>query len=353
MSDAAPTTPTGAGTDVESQFQGLWDAGAFDTNDEPPREDAQSSAAADETPPADDASVGDDPPAADPASDAQSSQEEDPKYESLDALLTSLKVDPASARALSVPVKIDGVEKLVPLQDVLKSYQLEGHVNNKSIELSNQRTQFDQEREGWRQATQQALAQHQAMGQAALQMLNHDFSRVDWNALRTQNPAEFAALQAEYSQRQQQIQGFLQNVTLQQQQESAQQQQALQQAIAKEREMLMDVNPEWRDPAAFAKDREMMVNYARSLGYKDAELNSIYDHRQMRILRDAARYQELQASKPQVLKQVRQAPPMAKPGSRTETNPNVAKRQQVMDRLSRNPRDQDAQAAAFDFFANQ
>jgi hypothetical protein len=126
----------------------------------------------------------------------------------------------------------------------------------------------------------------------------------------------------------------------------------LQQAIAQERERLVQVVPEWQDPKAFTEAQGKMVNYARSLGFKDAELNQIYDHRYMRILHDAARYQELQAAKPQALKQVRQAPPMAKPGSRTDTNPQAAKRQQVMDRLNRNPRDADAQAAAFEFFAN-
>lgn len=353
MSDVEATTQTtGAAADTESQFQSFWDAGAFDSTDEPPREDAQAAQTADDAPPADEPRVGDDPPADDAAKSAETAEEEAPQAQSLDELLASLKIDPQSARALNVPVKIDGVEKLVPLQDVLKSYQLEGHVNNKSIELSNQKVQFEQERDGWRQATQQALQQHQQMGQLALQMLNHDFSQVDWNTLRSQNPGEFAALQAEYANRQQQIAGFLQNVQAQQAQESQHQQQLLQQAIAQERERLVQAVPEWQDQKAFTEAQGKMVNYARSLGFKDAELNQIYDHRYMRILHDAARYQELQAAKPQALKQVRQAPAMAKPGSRTDTNPAAAKRQQVMDRLSRNPRDQDAQAAAFEFFAN-
>lgn len=346
MNDATATTQTGAAMDTESNFQSLWDSGAFDPNGEPPKEATQDSAPVDEAPPSDEPRLGDDPPAADPEH-AATPEEESPQYESLDALLTSLKVDPQAARTLNVPVKIDGVEKLVPLQDVLKSYQLEGHVNNKSIELSNQRNQFDQEREGWRQATQQALQQHQQMGQLALQMLNHDFAQVDWNALRNQNPGEFAALQAEYSNRQQKIQGFLQTVQAQQAQEAQHQQQLLQQVIAQERERLTQIVPEWQDSKAFAEAQGKMVNYARSLGFKDAELNQIYDHRYMRILHDAARYQELQAAKPQALKQVRQAPPMAKPGSRTETNPNEARRQAAIDRFNRNPRDEDAQAGVF------
>ena len=353
MSDVVATTPS-VGVDTESQFQGLWDSGAFDPNGIPPKEGTEGTAPQEntqQTAPEDDGpKLGDEPPTEAPK-DA-TTEEEAPAYESLDALLTSLKIDPKSVMNLNVTTKIDGVETQVPLQDVLKSYQLEGHVNNKSIELSNQKTQLEQERNEWRQATQSALQQHQAMAQVAMQMLNHDFNRVDWNALRVQNPAEFAALQAEYGQRQQQIQGFLQNVTYQQQQEAAQQQQVQQQSLAQERQRLLDAVPEWRDNATFGKDREQISQYARNLGFQDAELNQIFDHRYMRILHDAARYQALQAAKPAVLKQVRQAPKTVAPGSRTETNPSDARRAAAIDRFNRNPRDEDAQAAVFSMFSD-
>lgn len=352
MSDVQATTQTSvaAPMDTESHFQGLWDSGAFDPNGKRP-DDSASTAQTDQqtrrTAAQDDPAAQTDQQASQTTDDAQTTQEDAPAYSSLDELLTSMKVDPESVRALPVTVKIDGVEKSVPLADVIKSYQLEGHVNNKSIELSNQKAQYEQERTAWQQATQQALQQHQAMGNLALQMLNHDFNRVDWNTLRAQNPAEFAALQAEFGQRQQQIQGFLQNVQQQAQHEAAQQQQTLQQSLAKEHEKLLSARPEWRDQAAFSKDREQMSQYARSVGFQDAELSQIFDHRYMLILSDAARYRQLQAAGPQALKQVRQAPVMAAPGSRTNVNPKDASRQAAIERFNRNPRDEDAQAAVF------
>ena len=340
--------------DTESHFQGLWDSGAFDPNGKRPDESAlaaqpepqnQRAAQTDDGP-----QIGDDAPTDTPKD--MPAEEDAPAYASLDEMLTAMKIDPESVRALPVTVKIDGVEKSVPLAEVIKSYQLEGHVNNKSIELSNQKTQLEQERTAWQNATQQALQQHQAMGNLALQMLNHDFQKVDWNALRVQNPAEFAALQAEFGQRQQQIQGFLSQVQQQTQQEAAMRQQALQQSLAKEHEKLLGARPEWRDQAAFTKARDEMTQYARSLGFQDAELSQIFDHRYMLILSDAARYRQLQAAKPEVLKQVRQAPPMAAPGSRTNANPNDARRAAAIERFNRNPRDEDAQAAVFSLFSD-
>lgn len=340
MDEEATTQPGAA--DQESQFQQLYDTGAFDPNGKTP-EDASAQTAREEGTQSESTAAG-------PEQGSQAEAQES-TYSSLDDLLTSLKVDPTSARSLPVTVKIDGQEKQVPLQDVLKSYQLEGHVNNKSIELSNRLTQFEAEQQAARTFVQQQIQQNQALGNLAMQMLTQEYQRVDWNTLRLQNPAEFAALQTEFQQRQGAIAGYLQQVQVQQQQQAQIQQQQTAQWAAQERQKLMESLPEWKDPEAFGKDREQMVKYARSIGFQDGELNQIFDHRYMRVLHDAARYQALQAAKPDMLKQVREAPRMVKPGSRVDTNPTEARRQAAIERFNRNPRDEDAQAAVFEFLA--
>lgn len=283
----------------------------------------------------------------------QTQKDNAPQYQSLTDLLTAHKIDPESVMGLHVTTKIDGVEKQVPLSDVLKSYQLEGHVNNKSIELSNLRTQFEQEQQAARTLFAQQLQQNQQMGNVAMQMLTHEYQKVDWNALRANNPAEFAALQAEFQQRQQAIHQYMGALNQQAQQAAMQQQESMRAAVAQEREKLFAAIPEWRNEESFAKDKQAMTKYAIERGFQQAELDQIFDHRYMRVLHDAARYQELQAAAPDVLKKVRQAPPMAAPGSRQDVNPKEAQRRSAIERFNRNPQDPDAQAAAFEFFANQ
>lgn len=354
MSDFEATTqPGAAAVSTDPQFDGFFaDHSVVDVPEKPRDNSAAAQREAsqqteqepdDKLPKAQDADI---------QSDAQADQDA-PQYASLNELLAAHKIDPESVMGLHVTTKIDGVEKQVPLSDVLKSYQLEGHVNNKSIELSNQRQQFEQERQAIRTAAQQQMQQNQQLGALAMQMLNQDFAAVNWDALRVQNPAEYAALYAQFQQRQQGIQQYMAQMQQQIQHEAHQQQQLLQQNIAAEQQKLRDAIPEWRDHATFSKDTQQIAQYARNLGFKDAELNQIFDHRYMRVLHDAARYQALQAANPAVLQRVRQAPPMAAPGSRTDVNPKEAQRRNVVERLNRNPHDVDAQAAAFDFFANQ
>jgi hypothetical protein len=357
MSDvqATATTQTGAAApvDTETHFENLWEAGAFEPEKrtDGAASDDQNAAAAPQIGAQDD-DAAQTTQQTDPAAQAQQSTEETPEFGSLDDLLTSLKVDPTSVRSLLVTTKIDGVEKAVPLAEIIESFQLKGHVNNKSIELSNQRTQFEQEQQAVRTLFQQQLQQNQQLGNLAMQMLNHDYQKVDWNGLRANNPAEFAALHQEFQNRQGQIQNYLGQIQQQSALEAQQQQQTLQQQLAAENERLMGARPQWRDPAAFSKDREQMTQYARSVGFKDAELGQIHDHRYMLILDDAARYRALQAAAPQALKQVRQAPVMAAPGSRTNVNPQDARRAQAIERFNRNPKDEDAQAAVFSLFSD-
>lgn len=353
MSDVQATTQPSvapAFTDHADAFQHFHDSGAFEPEKRVDTSNASDASQTAQTGAQDDASASQGQ-QTDANAQGQQTQHDAPTYNNLNELLTSLKVDPTSFMKLNVTTKIDGVETQVPLEQVLKSYQLEGHVNNKSIELSNQRAAFEQEQATIRQAIGQQIQQHQAMGNLAMQMLNHDYQKVDWNSLRQNNPAEFAALQTEFQNRQGAIHNYLGQINQQQAQEAQRQQQMLQQNVAAENDRLMSLRPEWRDPATFMKDREQMTQYARSAGFKDAELGQIFDHRYMLILHDAARYQALQAASPQALKQVRQAPPMAAPGSRTDVNPNEARRQTAIDRFNRNPRDLDAQAALFEQFS--
>lgn len=339
------TTQPGVSTD--QQFQGLWDAGAF--GDAPPeaqqqaqqqaepQQEQQGEPAAKETPPEQ------------PQQPEQAEQEE--TFEDLDALLRAKGFDPESARSLPVTVKVDGVERKVSLADVIKSFQLEGHVNNKSIELSNQQKAWEAQQAQAREVIQQQFQMAQNVAQVAQNALLADYQKVDWNALRASDPGQFAALQHDFMQRQAQIQGAVQQIEQQRQAELQQQQQQIAQSVQQQRELMLAAKPEWRDPAKFAEARNSMVQYAKAQGFSDADLGQITDHRMMGILHDAASYAALQASQPAALKKVREAPPLAKAGTRTNTDPRETQMKSAMERLRANPNDNDAAASVFQMFA--
>lgn len=335
---------------VEDQFQGLFEAGAFEPTKKPV-ETREEPRARQETPA--EIAAREQPQEPEQAEQAQGEQEteteQEPQWASLDEYLTHAKLDPQAFQALPVTVKIDGEAKQVPLADVIKSYQLEGHVNNKSIELSNAQKQFEQERDAAVQLYRQQLGQAQTLGQLAQQQLMGEFNAVNWTNLRQTDPVQWTALQLEFQNRSAAINQHLKEVAdaQQAQQQQLQQQQAA--LLPKEREKMLERVPEWRDQAKFDADRKSMSAYAKQLGFSDAELASVFDHRYMAVLHDAAQFRALQASNPETLKRVRAAPQMARPGTRTNRNPQTVAKQQALDRFAKNPLDQDAQAAAFEY----
>lgn len=332
------TTPPGVSQTLpqnaqEEKFQSLFDEGAFDSK---------------AAPPADDQSQGEPEPLA--RAEAPQTEPEGPEYESLEDYLTHAKLDPEAFQALPVTVKIDGESRRVPLSDVIKSYQLEGHVNNKSIELSNQQKAFEGEREAAIGLYRQQLTNAKALGDLAQAQLMGEFNQVNWNQLRQTDPVQWTALQLEFQNRSGAINQHLREVAAAQEAQSEQLRQQQAALLPKERERMLERVPEWRDGAKFEADRKVMSSYAKQIGFSDAEMAAIFDHRHMQVLHDAAQFRALQASNPETLKRVRAAPQMARPGTRTQRDPKTVAKQQAIERFNKNPRDLDAQTALFETF---
>lgn len=272
-------------------------------------------------------------------------------YANLEDFLGKNQLERDAFMALPVKVKVDGQESDIALAEVLKGFQLEKHVTQKSQQLAERERAWEAERA----AAQQQLATHiqgaQALAQAALQQLHAEHQGVDWNALRASDPGRFAAEQLAFGQRQQQIQQYLANLDTQRAQQHTQ-------LLATERDRLLSAIPEWRDAAKFQEAAKTLSSYAATRGFTPAELSGVFDHRQMLVLHDAAKVPALQAEVAALkaklegktdaaLKLVRAAPQMAAPGARVERNPNVVAFKESKAAVAKHPRDQSAQAAAF------
>lgn len=336
------TTPEGVTQAIasEDQFQSLFDKGAFDTP--PPREEAKGTE-----------DLATDQPEPEPKvkAKAEPAEDEGEEYDSLEDYLAAAKLDPTAFQSLNVTVKVDGESRKVPLSDVIKSFQLEGHVNNKSIELSNAQKQFEQEREAAIGLYRQQITNAKALGDLAQAQLMAEFQQINWTQLRQTDPVQWTVMQQDFNNRSAAINQHLREVAAAQQtqeQDLRNQQAAL---LPKERERMLETHPEWRDPAKFDTDRKAMSAYAKQLGFSDAELAAIHDHRYMQVLHEAAQYRALQASNPETLKRVRAAPQMARPGTRTQRDPSVVAKQKAIERFNANPRDLDAQTALFETLA--
>ena len=88
-----------------------------------------------------------------------------------------------------------------------------------------------------------------------------------------------------------------------------------QQMLARAAEHLVEIIPEWKDPARASKEKRELAERLRTIGYSDAEIAQASDPRALGKFRKAMLYAKLMASKPSVDQRLAKAPKVVKPGS--------------------------------------
>ena len=243
-------------------------------------------------------------------------------------------------------VKASGEEVEVELDELIKGYQQGTDYTKKSQALAEQRKAFEAERGHLEYVKQERQAYAQKL-QALDSFLSQQGQGVNLDVLRETDPIGYAVAVAEQSQREKQI-----AVVRNEQQRIAQQQQAehqasLQSHLRTESEKLVSLIPELATPQGDAV-RKQIRDYAKSVGWTDQELSSVYDSRAVQTLYKAMKYEQLQKSKPELNKKLQSAPKMMRSGSSAPVTRN-SQDKQVMQRLRETGKVTDA-AKAFERF---
>lgn len=235
---------------------------------------------------------------------------------SLPEIAEALSVDQEKLFDIKVKTKIDGQDGEVTLGQLIKSYQTEGHITRKSMELSEQRKAFDQEAQRVAQAHNQRVQQLDDAFVITQNLINERYKSVDWEQLKATDPNAFNTAYIEYQQHQHQLAQAYQTLQSERQRVSVEQQQQFVANQAEEQKLLVNKIPEWANKDIAKKESGEIQDYLKSYGYTQEEINQVYDHRWVMVLRDAAKARSLQNSKPQVMKKVVTAPKLAKPGAK-------------------------------------
>ena len=243
-------------------------------------------------------------------------------------------------------VKASGEEVEVELDELIKGYQQGTDYTKKSQALAEQRKAIEAERGHLEYVKQERQAYAQKL-QALDSFLTQQHRGVDLEVLKETDPIGYAVAVAEQSQREKQL-----AVVRNEQQRIAQQQQSEQQAslqnhLRQESEKLVSLIPELATPQGDAV-RKQIRDYAKSVGWTDQELSSVYDSRAVQTLYKAMKYEQLQKSKPELNKKLQSAPKMMRSGTSVPVT-RSSQDKQVMQRLRETGKVQDA-ARAFERF---
>lgn len=211
-----------------------------------------------------------------------------------------LEADPSDLYALKVNLDTPEGPKQATIEQLKDAYKEQEKIRVQAAQVEQARLQMQQQ---WTQAAQ-SLQQKEHEAAALLQNVEQQFfqemAQVNWDWLRQNNPAEFAALRMQYQERQTQLANLRADAAIRY--ENAQREQA-QVQIAQERELLRQeadllyrAIPEWRDQQVAAREKAEIAQFLLSRGYSPQYVASIKAHREVLLARDAMRLARTQQS---------------------------------------------------------
>jgi hypothetical protein len=122
------------------------------------------------------------------------------------------------------------------------------------------------------------------------------------------------------------------------------QQRAMEAHLESEKDALLAALPEWRDPKKAKAEKALVLESAKSVGFSEDDLKSVYDHRLVLLLRKAAMYDQMVSKRQGIKPVVNNGPRTAKPGAagRVSTTTETTRAKQ---RLAKTGRVDDAASA--------
>ena len=238
-------------------------------------------------------------------------------------------------------VKAAGEEREVTLDELIRGYQLEADYTKKTQSLAEERKAVEAERTRIQEANQ-LRDQYAQRLQIIENMLNQQQPRENLEELKEVDPIGYAVKVAEQQQREKQLSAIQQERLRIEQAQQAERTEMISRHVAAEAEKLAQAIPEFADKEKGESVRKEIRQFAKSIGWSDEELASVYDSRAVMTLYKAMQYDKLVSGKPQVAKKVSEAPKMLKAGASSQRNPDQEQTKKAKQQLKRSGRVADA-----------
>ena len=243
----------------------------------------------------------------------------------------------------SYEVKVNGQTLNVTLDELLQGYQREADYTRGKQDLSLEKSRLDQTLQQSQTEINQKLAKLNELNNSAQSQLQAEYANIDFEKLYEDDPVEASKLEHKMRKRAENLQRI--------QYETQQAQNVeLQKFIQGEQSKVLSLVPEFNDPGKASKLKSDMKSYLTNVGYNNQEINTIYDSRQVLLIRDALAYDKIRRANPKVKKKVLNAPKVMRSGTTKTNAEQVARlRNEKLNRLKKTGKVADAAKVFKDF----
>ena len=236
-------------------------------------------------------------------------------------------------------VKVDGEEVEVTLEDLKRGYSGQKYVQKGMQEAAAARKQAEQ-------VFEYLSAERQKVGQLIEQIQQGQFLQPPSppsKEMLDRDPLGYMEKHVAYEDAKRQYEGQMAQVQQIMQQQVETQERLRQEYLKQELQNLKAVMPEFGDAEKAPKLKQKLVSGAKEFfGYDSDDLANVVDHRAIRVLNSAIKWEELMASKGKATQKVAKAKPVLKPGAKKFDDSKAKIRQRRKAQLSQSGRIEDA-----------
>ena len=233
-------------------------------------------------------------------------------------------------------VTVDGTDYEVTQDELIQGYQRNADYTRKTQELAVEKQQSSEFVERSKKDVEAKLAQLTQLNQAAQAQLQEEYANIDFEKLYDEDPVEAARLEHKMRKKHEQLAQV-------QQQTQQLQTQEFQKYLEEQQKQLNIKLPELSHPEKGQQFKKQMRDYLSSVGFNAQEIDSVYDHRYVMLVRDAMSYRNLQKAKPQIKKKAVNAPKVVKSGvSKSKGQQQAEAKRQQLSKLRKSGSVQDA-----------
>lgn len=209
----------------------------------------------------------------------------------------ALRYDPAQHGQMLVPVKVDGVETLVPIEEIRSGYSRTKDYTQKTQALAEERKKFESDILAPARAEREQLVHHLTQLESIVRAAMPD-TEPDWDRLAAEaTPEEFQAQFTNWKKNSERIGRIRAQQEAVNARIAADAQAQLEAVLASEHEKLREAIPEFRDAEKGKQLHDDLVAFAKSLGYSSDDLAQVTDHRALVVLNKARLYEQAQKTR--------------------------------------------------------
>jgi hypothetical protein len=284
-----------------------------------------------------------------PEPESEEEEEEGQVEEETEEEVAKEEYDVVAEEDLKYTIKVDGEEFEVGIDELKNGYQRQADYTRKSQALAEQRKETEQI-----QSERERLEQERQMYANGLQMLQeqqsaklNEFSNVDWETLKTEDPYAYMIKKDEFRDAQEKVQNVAQQQQYVQKEQMQQQQTAKAEFVRAEYARLVEALPEWEDKDSTIK--KDIREYATTVGFRPEEIDQLADHRSVLVIKKAMEFDKLTKKVAPKKKAVKKVPKVQKSGrgnSKEDAATEVAKKKRA--RLRKSGKQDDAASLFYD-----